>query len=134
MTDETTTYTISRVDIRSFALNQVPRFNKVPHSHGHNELSLLKCLHQPRFVTSSEPLGKCLQHCLASLSPTHISFTKCRTISRNSSSCLVRGGHHCSCAVLQHSCNNLQRYVKLDVTIANNVQCVPSSLHCHTIM
>ena len=127
----TTTYMISRVDIRSCTLNQVPHFSKIPHFHSNDELGLVKCFHQPSFVTSRVLLGKSLQRCLASLQ-TIISFTQGCTTSQNSGSCLVRGGHHCS--ILQQRCNNLHRLVKLRDSITNNMQCILSSLQCHTSM
>ena len=76
MMTETTTYMISRVDIHSFTFNQAPHFSKISQSHSNDELSLLKCFHQPGFVTLSEPPSKRLQRCLASLQTTHISHDK----------------------------------------------------------
>ena len=123
---------ISRVDIRSFTLNQAPRFSKIPHSHSNNELSLLKRFHQSRFVASSEPPGKCLQRCFASLQTTHISDDQLMHNITNSGSYPIRDEHHCCCPILQQYCNDLHHLVNLNAAIANNVQCIPPSLQCHT--
>ena len=74
------TYMISCVDIHSLTLHQPSNISNISTLHSNNQLTVLNCFDQLRFIAIGELLGNCLQCCLAILQHIHCVMPRCHEI------------------------------------------------------